>query len=619
MKFNKIFRQNNKLFPRKFNNNWKKSILFLVAITSLFFALWIWDKIILPVSETSYAGYHSQTDTLKFIFFILISLVPFLFLYLKFFKNRLFSINSFLKIKTGKVQFKGKKFLNYFFYILIIFLIYEFFILDFAWFIGPIDIFHEGVQLTPSNNFRLSEGSWTASFLERGLFGNLFPIIMWFLSENQSIGATRLGTILLTLLNKVLLVLLAKQISENINFKNLEKILFFLSLSLIFISFTDYYDQSHFSRRFVLYLLFFNVLIQAISIKNNLSSSNILLGFISIVSFLWWLDIALYLNTVLLLVLIFNFYRKENLKFYSILIGLTLGIITILLFIPYSELKILISNAYLVTQIIEIIGNLEYPSPLFGDDGRATKILIFFTLTGLFLIITCLDKNNKINNNLKIFFLFFFISSLISFKYGLTRSDGPHIQAGSATMLSILSFLVLYFLFNFISNLNLDKFLLKYKNFIYLLTVFALIYNFNLQKVYLISESFNKMNNLVSAKQSDFLTHNSTDYKKLIKYYKKISANHECVQILTDEIAVPYLLNKKSCTSFNIMELLKPKNMQLKFIDELKLKKPKVILYRSKKFTYGNGESLTLVNKYIESNYTFHSKIDYWTFVKINK
>ena len=67
------------------------------------------------------------------------------------------------------------------------------------------------------------------------------------------------------------------------------------------------------------------------------------------------------------------------------------------------------------------------------------------------------------------------------------------------------------------------------------------------------------------------------------------------------------------------MELLKPKNMQLKFIDELKLKKPKVILYRSKKFTFGNGESLTLVNKYIESNYTFHSKIDYWTFVKINK
>ena len=62
-----------------------------------------------------------------------------------------------------------------------------------------------------------------------------------------------------------------------------------------------------------------------------------------------------------------------------------------------------------------------------------------------------------------------------------------------------------------------------------------------------------------------------------------------------------------------------PKKMQLQFIDELKLKRPKVILYRSEKFTFGNGESLKLVNKYIEENYTFHSKIDYWTFVKIIK
>ena len=442
---------------------------------------------------------------------------------------------------------------------------------------------------------------------------------MWFFSENNSIGATRFGTIILTLLNKILLVFLAKQISENINFKTLEKILFFLLLSVILISFTDYYDQSHFSRRFVFYLFFFNILISAITIKNQLSASNILLGFISILSFLWWLDIALYLNTILILILFFYFYRKENFKFYSNLIGIILGIFAILLFIPYSELKVLIDNAFIVTQIIEIIGNLEYPSPLFGGDGRATKTLIFFSLTGLFLIITCLKRNNKINNNIKIFLLFFFISSLISFKYGLTRSDGPHIQAGSATMLSLLSFFLIFFIFNYISNLNLKIFSLKNKKIIYLLVFLMLIYNFNLQKIFMINYSINKIDNLFNAKQNEFLTHNARDYKKLIKYYKDITLTQDCVQILTDEIAIPYLINKKSCTSFNIMELLKPKKMQLKFIVELKLKKPKVILYRSKKFTYGNGESLTLVNEYIKDNYTFHSKIDYWTFIKINK
>lgn len=619
MKFNKISRKNNKFIPRKLNDHWKNFILFLVFISSLFFALWIWDKIFLPITKDNLNNYHTQTDTLRFIFFIFISIAPFLFFYLKFFSNKLNSLNTFLKIKTEKVNLKNEDNFHYFFYLFIIFIIFEFLLIDFTWFIGPIDIFHEGVQLTPSNNFKLTDGSWSASFLERGLFGNLFPVLIWFFLENNSIGAPIFGTILLTFLNKILLVFLAKQISENINFKTLEKILFFLLLSLILISFTDYYDQSHFSRRFVLYLLFFNILIPAITIKNKLSSSNILLGFVSTLSLLWWLDIGIYLNTILIFTLFFYFYRKENFKLYSNLIGVTLGIIIIILFIPFSDLKILISNAFIVTQIIEDVGSLPYPSPLFEGDGRATKTLIFFSLTGLFLITTCLKKDNKLSNGLKIFFLFFFLSSLISFKYGLTRSDGPHIQAGSATMLSLLSFFFVFFIFNYISNQNLKILTLKNHKIVYLLIFLVLAYNFNLQKVFMINHSVDKIKRLVNAPQKEFLTHNAADYKKLIKYYKDITLNHECVQILTDEIALPYLLNKKSCTSFNIMELVKPKKMQLKFIDELKLKKPKVILYRSKKFTFGNGESLTLVNEYIKDNYTLHSKVDYWTFVKIDK
>ncbi len=619
MKFYKISRQNDKLLPKKLNDSWKNSVLFLVATTSLFLSLWIWDKIILPSSENSLTNYHPQTDTLRFIFFILISLTPFLFFYLKFFKNKLFSINSFFKIKTEINYLKKDKSLNNLFYLFVLLLIYEFLILDFLWFIGPLDIFHEGVQLTPSNNFLLTEGSWTASFLERGLFGNLFPLIMWFFSENQTIGATRFGTILLTFLNKILLVLLAKQMCENIIFKNLEKYLFFITLSLIFISFSDYFDQSHFSRRFVIYLLFFNILIHSITVKNKISSSNILLGFVSIVSFLWWLDISLYLNTILLLTLILYFYRKENFKCYSIVLGMISGVVSILIFIPLSELKILISNAYIVTQIIEIVGSIEYPSPLFGNDGRATKTLIFYFITGLFLITICLKKENNIKNNLKIFFIFFFISSLVSFKYGLTRSDGPHIQAGSATMLTILSFFIIFYLFNFISRLRINKFLLKNKNLVYLIVLLVFILNFNVHKFHKLYFSKNNISSLIDAKQKDFLTYGSYDYLKLINYYKSITLDHECVQILTDEIAIPYLLNKKSCTTFNIMELVKPKKMQRKFIDELKLKKPKVILFRSEKFTYGNGESLELVNKFLKDNYTFHSKIDYWTFVKINK
>ena len=613
----------------KLNENLKKIIiLFFVSLCSLFFALFIWDKINLPISKSIAIvtakwplteGYHTQNDTVRFFVYILISLIPFLFFFNKFFVGKIYSINNFFKLKTNNLIIEKKNSLNYFFYFLLFLISLQFFLIDFTWFVGPIDIFHEGVQLTPSNNYEITGGLWSTSFLERGLFGNLFPALLWFFSDINSIGITRFGTLLLTLTNKILLIILAKQISENINFKEIEKILFFLFLSIIFISFTDYFDPSHFSRRFTLYILFFNILISVITAKNKFTSSSVFLGLVSILSFFWWLDIAIYINVTLALLLFFYLYRADYYKFYSILIGIFVGLILLLIFIPLAELKIFLTNTYLVTQSIEIVGSLKYPSPLFDGDGRATKTLIFFSLTGTFLTITCLIKNNKINNNLKIFFLFYFIASLISFKYGLTRSDGPHIKAGSATMLTILSFLFVYYFFYIFSIFNAEKYLFNFKNYIYLILLISLAYNFNISKINLLSDSVNKIRYLINADQNNFLTHHNSDYKKLVKYYKKITLNENCIQILTDEIAIPYLVNKKSCSKFNIMELLHPKKMQLQFIDELKLKRPKVILYRSEKFTFGNGESLKLVNKYIEENYTFHSKIDYWTFVKIIK
>ena len=131
--------------------------------------------------------------------------------------------------------------------------------------------------------------------------------------------------------------------------------------------------------------------------------------------------------------------------------------------------------------------------------------------------------------------------------------------------------------------------------------------------------SFADIKYLLNAENKTFMFDETQDYNELIKYYKKISTSDECVQILTDEIAIPYLLNKPTCTRFNVMEVVHPKKMQIIFIEELKVKKPKVILYKSDKFSFKNGESLSLVNTYINKNYNFHSKFKNWTFVKINK
>ena len=66
------------------------------------------------------------------------------------------------------------------------------------------------------------------------------------------------------------------------------------------------------------------------------------------------------------------------------------------------------------------------------------------------------------------------------------------------------------------------------------------------------------------------------------------------------------------------MMLASPRKNQLEFIKELKIKKPEIILYKSEKYDAGYSKALTLVDEYIQENYVFHSKFDYWTFYKIN-
>ena len=111
------------------------------------------------------------------------------------------------------------------------------------------------------------------------------------------------------------------------------------------------------------------------------------------------------------------------------------------------------------------------------------------------------------------------------------------------------------------------------------------------------------------------------DHKKkyidLIEYYKNISLNSDCIQILTDENALPYLLRKKTCTKYYQIWILQPKHLQKKFIEALKDKKPKIILIKTKpvKFT----PKLQLVEKYINNEYTVYDTFEEWTFLRLNK
>ena len=105
----------------------------------------------------------------------------------------------------------------------------------------------------------------------------------------------------------------------------------------------------------------------------------------------------------------------------------------------------------------------------------------------------------------------------------------------------------------------------------------------------------------------------------MIDYYKNISASDKCVQIFTNEAAIPYLLDKPTCSKFYSMWMAGTEHNQKIFTNELKMAKPKIILLETDivKFSVP-ADKLKLVKKFVEDNYTFHSKFRHWTFVKFS-
>ena len=606
------------------SNRIKIIYLSTILIISTLVAIFLWKYINLPIDKTliGYEGtgqknYHTHTDTLRFFLFICISLLPFLFFYLRFYQKESIRLNEifFLKLKKHKSND-----LNLFLNLFLILVIFNFLIFNFSSLITEIDIFHEGLWLTPSSNYNFTKLFWSSSFIERGLGGNYFPLLMWgFMGENN-IGTARLSSILFLMGNKILLVLLAEKISRNIELEKTYKIIFFVLLSVTFISFVSYDDTSHIGRRFFIFLLFLNIFFNSLSLANKISLNNCLLGVFSLLGILWFLDIGIYINILIIFFIFFLLLRKEYKSVVSILIGLISAWIIFYNLISKEEFQFFIENTFQIGKLIEQVGSIQYPLPFFDQNTRSTKILIFFIIAGIFVINISLNKKSKFSNNSKIFLIALYIMSLITFKYALGRSDDPHIKAASGLLLLIISVMVIHYFIYYLQILNRKYSLNKeiIKKSLYALFFFLIFHTFELNKFKNIIKTKSNIKELINAKDSSFLINQYKEYNDLIKYYNNISEKDDCIQIFTDEAALPYLIKKKTCTKYYVMMTGSPREIQLDFINELKQIKPKIILYKSEKFEYEPISSrIKLVNNFINKNYVLYEKFMYWTFLKL--
>lgn len=595
-------------------------MLSIVLIFSTFLAVLIWPNIYLPFNEAyNYGGeylienYNKHNDTLRFIIFLIVSLSPFLIIYTQIKKSKIFSIEEFLKIEN--INNLKNNDLKVYSFLIIIFCLFEFLIIDFDIFIGNLDLFHEGLWITSAYNYIKTNQFWASSYFGRGLFGNYFPLIIWNLQNDISIGSVRYAELILILINKVLLVFLAQQIANNLTIDRFKKILFFVLLALFLISTTRYINPGSFVGRSALIILFLNILIFSLNYYRKYNFVHCILGFFSVLSFLWYLDVGAYINFSIIIILITLLLKKDFKSITSILVGILISWFLLFLLLDQNEINYFISNSINIYTTIDQIHGIIYPSPFFSSDSRATKTLLLFVVGGVFTIFICLDKN-KFNNNNKIFFFILFFLSIASFKTGLSRSDAPHIKTAIGPLMIVLYTYFLYFLVNFEKFIYFIDKIKIHKKIFYLLLSIIFILNFKIYSFEKIYTSLDKIKNLTTAKDELFLTDDKKKYLNLIEYYSEISRDEDCIQILTDEMIIPYLLKKKTCTKYYNIFIATPDHIQKKFIEELEKNKPKIILTKKQnQFT----PDLKLVSTFIENKYEIYNKFEEWIFLKIRK
>ncbi len=609
----------------------KKYLILIFTLTAIVVSTFLWDRILLPYDiqnqiygEYSINQYNPNNDTIRFILFVSFPLLIFLISYLIFYKERTFSFNYIFFNKNIIKKNSRTNFIP----LIILFIIvlsFEFLTLDFNKFSQNMDYAHDGHILSPSSNAYFLNKFWESSFIERGLFGQFGPILLWNLFDIKSVGLMHINNLILLYFNKILLVIFCSKISQYLSLNNSLKKIYFLILSVLSVSLVSYYNLSAFPERSFLFLIFF-IIFESSFYNNKFYFSSFLLGLFSIISMLWFIDIGAYINVLLLIILIYFLLRKEVKKFSSILFGIVFGWTLFIILVPASEFSEFVNMTLSVYTTVDYYNGLIYPTPFLSGDARSTRALLLIIFAGILTILITFNKNFKLSYESRILFVFLFIASILVFKTALSRSDTPHIKVAAGFNLFLIYATILYLLSCLIEakkkiNLKINKFLFFFeKKYLNLVVIFFLLNIFvlktNLSDLKNLPYSLKNIKDLATYENNKYL---NSDYIELIKYYKNLIKDQTCIQILTNEAVLPYLMDKPTCTQFVNMYGVGPTNLQKKFIQQLKISKPKIILYNSEITTWNfSSTNAPILFAYINKSYSFHSKFKHWTFYKIN-
>ena len=304
-------------------NYTKVFISFVLIISSIIFATFLWDKIYLPfknpleiVGEYSKQNYNPINDVLRYLIFIFFPLLVTLLCCYFFIKNSFGNIKKqiFQDDKTTKNNEKSKK-RKIFFFIFLIYVFLEFFSVNFPY--KPIDLYHEGQSLTPAFNNIINGGYWSNSYIVVGVFLEIFAnSFTWKLLGLETMEAASFQVLILNLIFKISLLFLSYQITKKFILEENKKILSFLLLSFVLLSLSNFniWEMHLLPYRDLPLVLFLIFLVEVFDNKNFSNFFAFVLGSLSILSVLCGLDRGAYLNLNLFLLFFLLIFRGEMKK-----------------------------------------------------------------------------------------------------------------------------------------------------------------------------------------------------------------------------------------------------------------------------------------------------------------
>ena len=591
---------------------------YIFLILSVLFSTFIWDKISIPFIDVGIVGiysenkHHSMNDILRYLVFILLPLLSWLIPYTVMNKKKFHKI--IFNFYNNEIVFKKFDYnLIYAFLIIVFFLVVDFLSLDFP--IQKIDLVHEGQQLSSSYRSYLDNSLWSKSYVTVGIFfETLNAKIFWNIFNEISVGSFRFSILLYTLLTKILLIIFVFKVTNITNLDNHLKLIFFSICSIFFISFIDYNPSvsAYISYREIPIILSLILICDLFNHNKNRYFSIFVLSSLSLPVVIWSLDRGIIFNLILLSFILYKFIKKDYKDFILLLSFTSLSWFLFYIFFK-NEFSFFISNSKNIISQMNYIHGIIHPTP-FSDDSnstRASKTLVLILINLIISIKLFFSSNKKFTNNLKFVFLYVSIVSFLSYSYALGRSDGPHIK-------QIFAY-PLIFQFFFLSNLFLiilNKYLSKniYKNNLLILFFVFLICSLNFNLNFNNLKSFNKrVKNFVNLKDTNFLEKNEIE---LVEKVSKMSKNIECIQLFSNDVALLYLLRKKSCSKFYFIWSVGTTANQNFLASELQ--KENLIISGGPNYywDFPIDKKLPILDKYINNNYEVFQEVNKYRILK---